>query len=122
MTLLFAFLASFGFMICQTDAGISGNDCLNYMNDTTLLVPEDIACELESHIDVQTVLIRGQMVQPKNGYWDVQTITCETFTLEAGGKVDLSGSMDAAMGPGNGNEDGSGGTNKYRAREKGINF
>lgn len=122
MTLLFAFLASLGFMICQTDAGVSANDCVNYLNETTLLVPENVACDLESDIDVQTVLIRGQMIQPKNGNWGVQTINCETFTLEAGAKVDLSGSMDAAMGPGNGNEDGSGGANKNRAREKGINF
>ena len=81
-------------------------DCVTFISGSTLKLPENTVCELVSDISVDVVEILGQAV----GTVSNVTITCVTFTIEAGGIVSLAGQGHGPQqGPGAGTAGGSGG-------------
>lgn len=106
ITLILAFFA-FDFRVQWSDATVL--DCQTYISGSQLVVPENTVCEMSSNIDVEEVEVLGQMVSANASNVKIQ-ITCTSFTIEAGGEVNLDGNgYPAEQGPGAGNADGSGG-------------
>ena len=86
----------------QTEAA----DCVTFISGSTLSLPENQACDLDSDISVDVVDILGQAV----GSVSNVTITCDVFAVEAGGIVSLAGQgYGPQQGPGAGTSGGSGG-------------
>ena len=105
ITLLLAVLTLLNFKIGRNDAA----DCSTFQTESVLNVPEGGSCDLTTDITVDEVNILGQIKVPKEAA-KLITIRCTTFSIEAGGRLDLVGSGHGKKtGPGAGTADGSGG-------------
>ena len=78
---------------------VQASDCATLISGSTLLVPEGSECDLSSDISVNDVQILGNVISNTS---PVQvTISCSSFTIEAGGEINLAGKGHTG-GPGEG--------------------